>query len=259
MGKWDEARKSLKALQSVNVDARAAFDDDRAALWLAEGKQARAGGHDVRAEEFYKKAQKASTGFAPSVLLMAQLLVDTDRRKKAVRLIEKQWTAYPHDAYVHLWDVLMDEEVRGDPLKRLRWFEKLLKHNAEQPMGLLYVGQAALDAGLWGEAREYFAKAEDIEPSAALFKALAELEERSGQSENASSHWLNQAVSAPSEKSWVCRETGQIFETWQPIVQPGFHLNSLEWREPTASGVVMLGSSSGINESLLEAPSSDAA
>lgn len=260
--KWEEARSALKTLKSIAA-ASENYNEDQASLWIAEAREAREKSLDIRAEELLKQAQKAAPHFAPAGLELAQIYIDTDRRKKALKLIEKQLKATPHDIYIDLWDTLMDEDTRAEPLKRLRWFERAIKLAPNQPQALFMAGKAALDAGLWGEAREYLAKAGEAEPRAVFYETLADIENRSNQGEQAAAHWLSMAVNAQGEKRWVCSQTGQAFETWKPVIQPGHHLNSLIWRDPAvrvlSEDLKMLEATLEVNENILEAPNSDAA
>ncbi len=259
---WEEARGTLKGLEKTGGVSKDKARSDRAAMLVAEGDDALARTYTIYAEETYKAATKAAPEFAPAVTRLAQMYIAGDERKKAVKLIEKSWKLHPHETYLPIWDALIEERKAEEPLERLKWFERLAKINASAPFGLIAAGQAAMDAGLWGEAREYLMRAQGEQPSAALYSALAELEERSTHDEAAIKTWLSRAINGAPQKVWVCRETGRMFNEWMASVPPDGRFNTLEWGDPLAYGAqqMILIEDSGDNvRSVLEAPKTDAA
>ncbi|MGB0720403.1 MAG: hypothetical protein ACPGRX_08015, partial [Bdellovibrionales bacterium] len=159
---------------------------------------------------------------------------------KAVRLVKKHWKTSPHPDFIAVWRDLMPQKAQGDALPALKWFETLVKVNPAQVDGLIAAGRAAMQAGLWGEAKRYFEQARGIEPSAALYRAFADLERQSGDSGQDVQAWLDLAAEAPAGKAWVCAETGRVYEAWAPIAQPHGSFNTMQWRVPYITDSAML-------------------
>ena len=258
---WDDARKTLKVLEKRKVYTSERVRSDLAAMLVARARQASASGGDVESfvRDSLKKASKLYPEFVPAVLDLCALYVRGGKQKQAVKLIEKSWKIFPHALYVSAWQDLQAPEKAEEPLERLRWMERLLKINKTEAGACVAAGYAALGAGLWGEARHYFTQAEELEPSASVYRGLAALEEAFTHDEEAAKEWLLKAVNAPGEKSWVCRKTGRVFDEWEAFVPPEYMFNSLDWADPSQQDVVLLDNDAEDKTALLDAPESDAA
>lgn len=249
---WGAAADVLtRAVRSGAIRKERAMRD-RAAMALAIALEAEDEGlHNVAAAQF-KEAQTLAakienaadgvvdSGFVPAAIVYAQYLMRRGggQRKKAVAQIEKAWKAQSNavgagaqGAFVPVWAELMPVAAAGDPLARLKWFERLVKLNPQSAAGQMAAGQAAMDGGLWGEARKFFERAEELRPSAALYKAFAALEDRAGGdgAKEAARKWIEKAGDAPGDRVWVCRESGRVYEGWHPIAEPHGSFNTIEW------------------------------
>ncbi len=255
--RWEAARATLKALVKNGGISVEKARSDRAAILTAEAMEAESKGYDIYAEETLKKAMKAASNFVPAGLRLVDIYIQSKEPKKAIKLIEKAWKAQPHALYVPVWEMLVKDGEGADSLQRMRWLGRLEKINGASAELQLAVGRAAMGAGLWGEAREHLRLAESMEPSADIYKALAELEERTSKDEKAAKNWLSLAVSAPGAKSWVCSDTAMRVDEWRPFVSAQSGFNTLDYREPTgrAAPVILLDRASEIRD-VIDAPKS---
>ncbi len=233
---WSDAQDILKRAVRAGAISKEDAASDRVAMALALAMEAEAEGLDDVALGQYKKARTQDTDFVPGAILFARYYARKGQRKKAVTLIERVWKKNPHPALVQMWPDLMAEKKRGDSLERLRWMERLVALNVESAEAQVAAGLAAQDAGLWGEARQHYLKAEGLQPSASVYRALAVLEEKANGDEEAARAWLEKASDLQGKeiehKVWVCRETGRIYERWSPIAEPHGSFNTIEWGVP---------------------------
>ena len=77
-----------------------------------------------------------------------------------------------------------------DALKRVKRYERLLSFNPEHPESHIALAETALDAELWGEARNHLERAAGDDPSARVCRMMADLEERSGENPESARSWL---------------------------------------------------------------------
>lgn len=221
---WSAAEDILKRAIKAGAISKDRGQSDRAAMAAAIAIEADTQGLDNVAAAKFKEAQKIDGLHAGIVILAARYYMGKGQRKKAVSLVEGSWKREgdhaAHGAFIHLWDDLMSDKARKDALGRLKWFEKLVTLNPNNAAGYLAAGRAAMDGGLWGEARQLFERAEELRPSALLYKAFAELEDRAGgeDAKEAARGWLEKAADAQGEKLWVCRETGRVYDEWRPEI-----------------------------------------
>ena len=103
----------------------------------------------------------------------------------------------------------------------------------------LALAQAALDAGLWGEARRHLDAAGGTNPSVRVCRLMAEVEERA-QSDQAKVHdWLTRAAHAPADKAWRCSACGAHHESWRSVCESCGAFGTLHWRAPGTYGQVL--------------------
>lgn len=263
---WSDALTILERSVKTKAITQEQAMSDKVAIALALADEAQEQGLDDVAYNQLKKAHRMDSGFIPGVIMLAQYYAGKGQRKKAVGLVERAWKKAPHAELVKLWGSLADDKAQEDALSRLRWYERLVKLNAEHAAGHLAAGVAAMDGGLWGEARAHFKEAESLQPSAAMYKALAKLEEKASGNEEAARVWLEKAADADAGKVWVCRETGRVYDSWRPIAQPHGSFNTIEWAEPHGNfaGYGEFAIPSGrdfrdLDDTLIEAPKSNVA
>lgn len=229
---WDSARKTLKQLRKRGVMSRDKCDSDLVAMLIHQADRLIEQGYRPAALEKLRAAHKVDPGFPPLAQRLAQFYIDRNKRRRAIRVLEKAWKRFPHPDLVPLWDEVAPRNKPNDSQVRLRWFERLLSLRPDSAEGQMAVARAAIDDGLWGEARAYLAQAEKIRPNPRLYRMWAELEDLATHDEDAARTWLEKAAQAPGDKAWVCTRTGRIYEQWAPIAAPHGSFNTISWDYP---------------------------
>lgn len=235
---WDAALDMLARAEKAKALSADQAAHDRVAILVAQSDAHLANDDQKTAIKALEKAVAIEPGFSPAATRLARLYNASGRRRKAVALIKKAWTAAPHPDLANVWGILIAPRKAGEALARMRWYEKLLEYNDSSAEGLLAVGHIALQEKLWGEARGYFTRALEIAPTAKTYHYLAALEERSGQGQAAAAKWMNMAIDAPPENVWVCRETGRVYEQWLVIAPPHGAFNTIEWGAPQSVSTI---------------------
>ena len=82
----------------------------------------------------------------------------------------------------------------SDPLKRVGIVRRLVAQKPDDMESQLALAQAALDAGLWGEARRYLDAAGGSNPSVRVCRLMAEVEERAQSGQAKVHEWLSRAA-----------------------------------------------------------------
>lgn len=232
-GHWDDAEKTLKAaVRCKAIEDKQAAGDRVAMLTAKADAQADKGKHGD-AIATLRKAHKLDPAFVPATQRLAELYIERGNRRGAKRVIEETWKTNPHRDLVPLWDRIAPKHKANDVSTRLSWFEKLVALNPHSAEGQLAAARVALEDELWGQAREYLDMADNLQPSARLYRLYASLEEKLGNPEAANA-WLEQAADAPADKVWTCKQTGQIYERWMPVAKPHGSFNTIIWDYPKA-------------------------
>ena len=149
-GLWQEAERTLG-----KSPARGAFEPEearhyRGVLLYELSRQAEKAGDGRRALALAASAETFSPDLAPLAAHHARLLLAEGRAKAAARVVEKAWRTAPQPELSRLYGtILMGEE----PLLRWKSFARLAAQNPEARESAIALAEAALAAGLWGEAR----------------------------------------------------------------------------------------------------------
>lgn len=228
---WGEAEKILKQAQKVKAIAYDKAQADHVALYLQQADEAHYRGEQQNAIRFAKKAQSMAPDFIPAALRLAKLYREEGHRRAAVKVVEACWRVHPHPELVSVWDSLSPDKKSTDMAARLRWFERLVALKPDSIESQLAAARVAMEDGMWGEARQYLAMAEKLQPNARLYRLWAKFAERQHQPEE-SRHWLEKATEAKPDKVWVCRETGRIYDHWSAVAEPHGAFNSIVWEDP---------------------------
>lgn len=229
---WDNARKTLDRADKIGAIAKDKAVSDRIAMLLLEASADLSEGLRAASLNKLKKAQKIAPAFVPTIERLAKMYIQNNQRGKAQRIVEKAWKAEDHPELARIWRDMFPEHKSGDPIALMNWMQKLLKMQPDSAESYMALARAAINQKLWGEAREYLKKAEDIKTGARLYKMYASLEELSGGDEAAAKDWFEKAAEAQPGKRWVCSQTGRIYQEWSPIAQPHGSFNTIEWTYP---------------------------
>lgn len=231
---WKNAVETGKrAVKAGGLDESKILSD-RIALHLMHGDYER--DHDNESESFreYDAAYKINSFFVPTVMRMLRFYLAKNRRKKAISLIQKTWKESPHPDLARIWEELapLKGKKNNANAKRLKWFEDLVALNPDSYDGQLMAANAAMDLGYWGEAKSYLTNAEEIYPSASLYRLMAVVEQSSGDNDAIMHALMEKASEALPDKSWHCGQTGLIYQEWSPLAMPHEGFNTIIWGVP---------------------------
>lgn len=224
-GDWADYR------QALDLGGAALPSDDRrhrqAVAALADAKAQEAAGTPAAALVAVDAALEADKQFLPALLAKPRLLTAEGRETEAQRFAEKHWAKQPHPGFL---PYLL---TASDPMGQYRQAEKLLRAAHHHPEAELALGQAALAARLWGEARRHLeaARAAPITERRAL-QALALLAEAEHQNQAQAAQFRADAQSAPLDPRWRCAACGSALTVWEPVCPSCGAVGASHWGQP---------------------------
>ncbi len=228
-GDWIAAEASLKEAVKLKAVDGGAARRIRACI-LTE----RANGVGVP-EDLLPLAEEAARlvpDLVPARAAIARLMAASGRVKAAAKAIEQLWPSMPHP---DLADILGGLVANETPIERARRYERLAQRNPDSRASWLALGQAALDARMWGEARVNLerAAADNESPmTAGLARLLARLEEGERGDSPAARRWWREAGDAPPDAAWLCEQCGTPSAPWRAVCGNCGAFDSLTWRQP---------------------------
>lgn len=262
---WNDALVTLESAEKHKIIAAQNAKNDRTVLYIVLGDLAREAARLEEAEKSYKRAYKISPHFVPAILKLAEFYARHDKVKKAADLIQKSWKESPHPEFLKLWWQLRpaagpaglraggDARARDAKDSALKWMDKLTRlHDPNLFHALLYHAKAAIEDGLWGEARVSLGKCEKISQDASVFKLWVELEEKTSARADVIRQWLDRAAMAKPNYGWLYAKTHRLYEEWQAVIMPENDFNALIWTPPMDDGAGGANASTSANANASE-------
>jgi len=236
IGRWREAQDTLDAGLRRKVVTADKGRTLKALLLVERSRAAERDGSDGDALALAREA----FGLAPERIAvssrLAELQIKTGDGRRAMRTLERGWTLAPHPDLAALY---LKASGENDALKRVGIVRKLAAQKPDDLESNLALAHAALEAGLWGEARRYLDAAGGTHPPVRVCRLMAEVEERA-QSDQAKVHeWLARAASAPADRAWRCAACGAHHEAWRSVCESCGAFGTLHWRAPGTYGHVL--------------------
>ncbi len=231
-GEWRAALTTLDEAVKRKALSAEEVRDRRAAVLLGCSDDAERSGDAAEALKYAKRASSLAPDHLPATIRTVELTMRDGKERQASRLIEAAWARTPHPRLAQLYG---NADSGGEPLKRVKRFEKLLSANPDHAESNLALARAALDAELWGEARNHLMKVAENDPPVRVCRLMAELEEREFGDGAATREWLVRAAAAPSDPAWLCRDCGTQCDAWDPLCPACAALGTLYWATPSRS------------------------
>jgi HemY protein len=235
-GQWKAAQETLETGMRQKVVTADRGRTLRALLLVERSRTCENDGNDAHALAFARDA----FGLAPERIAvasrLAEMQIKTGDGKRAMKTLEKAWSLAPHPDLAELYIKASGE---SDPLKRVGIVRRLAAQKPDDMESNLALAKAALDAGLWGEARRYLDAAGGSNPSVRVCRLMAEVEERAHSDQAKVHDWLTRAAHAPADKAWRCSACGAHHESWRSVCESCGAFGTLHWRAPGTFGQVL--------------------
>ncbi len=242
---WPEAENALLAAQRREIIDPYDFRNRLALILFHRAKSVLEQGSRKRAESLVLRAIRLRPGFVPAVKLAVDLLLYSTRLRRAKLLVRDAWEAQKHPDLAELYLKLFKPETSLD---RLRVLEALVASNPDDPDALLLTADAALNASLWGAAREKLGKLLDDKPDRRLCRLMARLEQLENGNEDAARQWLLKATKGQDQPQWSCEVCSRVSPNWVVECPSCQSIDSVRWAPVDKQNSGHLGASQRIGE-----------
>lgn len=228
---WDEAGKALSAPTLIHLIPQETAQKFRAAILIIRAQSEAEIGNLDQALQAAEQAVRQAPLWAPTILALAHHQQEAGMKRAVNRTIEKHWAQLAHPQLAALY-----HSDTQDPLEHYKQIKYLCRHNEEADMSHLVLGEAALTADLWGEARHHLMTLVNHGHGTQIaFRLMAKLEKRESGNEMAALQWLTKAADAPSDPVWLCQACGGIHKEWKGVCDHCQNFATLEWQSPGVS------------------------
>ncbi len=240
---WAGARNTLRTKLRTGTIPKDVHKRRDAVLALSEAKGVLDEGKDIEAREAAIEANRMSPDLVPAAVLAARGYVEQGKKKYAVRVIKKAWTAQPHPDLAAAFAAIEPDETPQERIKRFKQLTKLAPDNRETK---LLEAELLIAAEDFPGARRALGNLAEDAPDARALTIMAAIERGEGASDAVVKGWLARALSAPRGPQWVCDKCQHIHPEWAPVCENCGGFDTLSWRSPpvstmpTPTGVEML-------------------
>ena len=228
-GQWTDALATLKRMTRQSQVDDSLARRQRAAILLAQAQAAEVEGAGDRALDLAKDALDLVPDLVPAAALAARCYVKRGKTRRATRTIERIWPLAPHPELAAAYGAIWADEPALD---RFKAFQRLAQLKPDHGESHIALAEAALEAQLWGAARNHLDQARAAVPSVRVLRLLARLEEAEHGDVAASPRWLEEAASAPPAPGWVCGACGAAATAWTALCGHCGAFDRLAWQAP---------------------------
>lgn len=225
--KWAEAQPVLEGLGREKLLGERVLRRRRAILLHMLAEEEREQGRPTEGLALARRAVKLAPDFAPAAIAASGLATACGKPRQARKLLEASWRVAPHPEVAEAWLALQPSENPTRLYERLRALERL---RADSSQTQLTLGEAAVAAHRYDDARVHLERALTLGPSVRVYRALANLEDAAGEPDKARD-WRARVADASPDKTWVCDDTGEIMPAWSPFGASGA-FDVVHWSEP---------------------------
>lgn len=228
-GHWTDALATLKRMARQSQVTDSAARRQRAVILLAQALAAESEGASDRALDLATDARDLAPDLVPAAALAARHYAKGGKTRRATRTIERIWPLAPHPELAAAYSTIWADEPALD---RFKAFQRLAQLKPDHGESHIALAEAALDAQLWGAARNHLDQARLAAPSGRVFRLLARLEEAEHGDVAASRRWLEEAAIAPPALGWVCGSCGAAATAWTALCGHCGAFDRLAWQMP---------------------------
>ena len=226
-GLWTEALSTVSDMARHKLIDRSTATRWRALLYHQRAAAQRAAGRPYEALYLARKAHKLHPDFAPIAVQASALAEQSNQPRVARKVLESAWKAKPHPALAKAYFALGGNSSASERLKLAQRLHELQPRQLESELAL---AEQAIAAKAWPAAREALERARKLNPTASVYRLLAEVAQAEGDGERARAY-LAQAVDAAPDHAWLCETTGQVRANWSAFGPDG-RFDSLRWGAP---------------------------
>lgn len=249
---WQKAEDILPKLQKNGVISKAQMVSDHIAILMARADMLKDKGQFEDSVALKIRAYKLDKKSLPAALAVLPIYLKMNEKRKAVKVIEQIWAVHQHPDLLQIWGQLMPQRYKKDTAKYMGWYERLLALKPDSDEGQLAAAAAAMHEHMYGQAKAYLEQAKKIRESKQLYRLYARLEEEQGGDAAKVKDYLNKAVDAKDNKSWVCRETGLTYGAWSVFARPHNDFNTIIWDYPENCKTNRVRSSAAFTPALMD-------
>ncbi len=225
--RWQEAEKLIKRAYSqrhITADLHkrtAATLAAQQAVIMLEQKN-RSG-----AMEAFKKAVSIDPSLQPAAIHYSELLHQIGKTSQAAKILRYSWKTSPHPAVAEQYQKLYQDLA---PEKKVKKLQELAQQNKNSLESQILLAKAAMIGEKWDEAKNYLKIGLSKQNTVALCQMMAKLYNRGYNNETEERRWLEKAITATPDATWLCLNCKDMPLNWRAHCGICFDFASIYWQ-----------------------------
>lgn len=237
-GDWKGARETLSAKLKYGSLPRDVHKRRDAVLALSEARKVFDADETIEAREAAIEANRLSPDLIPAAVMAAHGYIEQGNKKYATRVLKKAWDVSPHPDLAAAFASIEPDETAEARLKR---FRPLVKSKLDHPETRMLMTELHLANEDFPEARRALGDLNETDATARTATLMAAIERGEGADDTVVKGWLARALTLPRGPQWVCDNCQHIHAEWKPTCENCASFDTLSWKTPPQSEVVMPG------------------
>lgn len=226
---WAGALDTLALAKRNGLIEKPAADRRRAVLLAGQAQDAEEADPD-RALTLAMEAHALAPDLIAAAAVSARVLAARGQTGKAAKIVQKTWAKAPHPDLATAYAYARIGDSPRDRLDRVRQLAALNPHSIESPVA---VATTAIEARLFGEARDALAPLLDNRLTQRVATLMARIEAGENDDKGRVREWLARAVNAARDPAWTAE--GVVSDHWEPVSPVTGALDAFQWRVPVES------------------------
>jgi HemY protein len=235
---WAGARATLSAKLKHGSLPRDVHKRRDAVLALSEARDILSDQSSIETQEKAIEANRLSPDLIPAAVMAARSYIKQGKPKLATRLLKKAWETQTHPDLAAAFAEIEPTETPSQRIKRFTVLTKAMPADPETKMLLAELNIANED---FPEARRALGDLAETDPTARSVTLMAAIERGEGAPDAVVRGWLARALTVSRGPQWICDNCQHIHVVWGPICENCNSFDTLSWKRPPMSEVVMPG------------------
>lgn len=226
--RWEEAKNLLHKNAKLKLIDEKQAKREGAIICIAQSHEQENLGNTEKALEFAQIAFKELPDFAPVAIVFSKLLLASDKKRKAIKILENVWKENPNPQIAKLYMEIFASE---SPEKRQKHADKLLGLNPNDINSHIVVADTAISADNPAKARSHLKTALAMRETSLICQMMADVERLEGTGRDAIDKWLKRSQMCNAEPVWSCTKCGASQNIWDTNCDNCQSFDSLKWSE----------------------------
>jgi HemY protein len=180
-------------------------------------------------EEIYKSIHNYAKDWTEPAIKLAEILRKNNNFNKAQKVIMASYEANPHRDLANIFINIMPH---SNDIETYRMLVKLTESVSNHYESLIVLTKAALNAQLWGEAKNYLNKLLTLCETKEVCRLMAKLQADDNK------EWIERAIDSSADYQWICTNCRSTHTSWDVICSHCDAVDTIKWQVTSTVKVV---------------------